>query len=89
MSGIERLEPGAKILLGGYVPAVVEDNPRDGSWIVVRYSRALNNGKAATTLKALAENSEHGMILLPSIDSTDAILVVHAEDVWPYPPSEE
>jgi len=34
---IQELDPGRKIKLKGGIIAEVKDNPRDGSWLVVRY----------------------------------------------------
>jgi hypothetical protein len=34
---LQDLEPGMKLRLKRGILAVVEDNPRDGMWIVVRY----------------------------------------------------
>jgi hypothetical protein len=34
---LQDLEPGTRIRLKGGIIAVVDDNPRDGMWIVVRY----------------------------------------------------
>jgi hypothetical protein len=37
---IQELDPGRKIKLKGGIVAEVKDNPRDGSWLVVRYISA-------------------------------------------------
>jgi len=34
---IQELDPGRRIKLKGGILAEVKDNPRDGSWLVVRY----------------------------------------------------
>jgi hypothetical protein len=34
---LQDLEPGTRLRLRGDILAVVDDNPRDGMWIVVRY----------------------------------------------------
>jgi hypothetical protein len=34
---IQELDPGRRIKLKGGIVAEVKDNPRDGSWLVVRY----------------------------------------------------
>lgn len=40
MFAIQELDPGRKIKLKGGIVAEVKDNPRDGSWLVVRYISA-------------------------------------------------
>jgi hypothetical protein len=37
MFAIQELDPGRRIKLKGGIVAEVKDNPRDGSWLVVRY----------------------------------------------------
>jgi hypothetical protein len=37
MEGIQFLQPGTKVRLIGGLDAFVEENPRDGSWLVVSY----------------------------------------------------
>ena len=37
MFAIQELDPGRRIKLKGGILAEVKDNPRDGSWLVVRY----------------------------------------------------
>ena len=37
MFAIQELDPGRKIKLKGGIIAEEKDNPRDGSWLVVRY----------------------------------------------------
>ncbi len=37
MISIQTLEPGTRVKLAGGIIAEVRDNPRDGSWLVVRY----------------------------------------------------
>ncbi len=34
---LQDLEPGTRLRLKGDIIAVVDDNPRDGMWLVVRY----------------------------------------------------
>jgi hypothetical protein len=34
---LQDIDPGTKLLLKGDIIAIVDDNPRDGMWIVVRY----------------------------------------------------
>jgi hypothetical protein len=34
---LQDIDPGTKLRLRGDILAVVDDNPRDGMWIVVRY----------------------------------------------------
>jgi hypothetical protein len=34
---LQDLEPGTRVRVKGGIVAVVDDNPRDGMWIVVRY----------------------------------------------------
>jgi hypothetical protein len=34
---LQDIEPGTKLRLKGDILAIVDDNPRDGMWIVVRY----------------------------------------------------
>jgi len=44
---IQELDPGRKIKLKGGILAEVKDNPRDGSWLVVRYLSAPEDPAAA------------------------------------------
>jgi hypothetical protein len=34
---LQDIDPGTKLRLRGDIVAIVDDNPRDGMWIVVRY----------------------------------------------------
>ena len=47
MFAIQELDPGRKIKLQGGIVAEVKDNPRDGSWLVVRYLSAPDDPSAA------------------------------------------
>ena len=47
MFAIQELDPGRKIRLKGGILAEVKDNPRDGSWLVVRYLSAPEDPAAA------------------------------------------
>jgi hypothetical protein len=44
---LQDLEPGTRIRLRGDIIAVVDDNPRDGMWIVVRHLETPNGPIAA------------------------------------------
>ena len=46
MFAIQELDPGRRIKLKGGIVAEVKDNPRDGSWLVVRYISAPDDPEA-------------------------------------------
>lgn len=83
MDGIQYLDLGAKILLAGEIPASVEDNPRDGVWLVARYARSVDEliDAGNDRLSRAAAGSAHGMTSLRDRNSLDVVIVVHAEDI--------
>ena len=83
MESIQLLNPGTKIRLIGDVPAAVEDNPRDGAWLVARFthdSPALT-ATGGERLRAADRKSVHGMTFLRDRTSPDVLVIVHADDI--------
>lgn len=83
MEAIQWLRRGTKIDLIGNVPASVEDNPRDGSWLVARFSHTSPAlaAQGGDRLRAADRASRHGLTFLRDIDTPDVLVVVHAEDI--------
>lgn len=71
---IERLDPGTRIELIGGVTATVEQNPRDGVWLLARVS-------ARDWVARAFAASEHGAVTFREPGSSDVLLYVHADDV--------
>ena len=83
MDEIQYLKPGTKIRLIGDVPAAVEANPRDGAWLVARFSHdspALT-ATGSERLRAADRKSEHGLTFLRDGSSPDVLVIVHADDI--------
>ena len=83
MDAIQLLNPGTKIRLIGDVPAAVEDNPRDGAWLVARFSHdspALT-ATGSERLRAADRESAHGMTFLRDRNTPDVLVIVHADDI--------
>jgi len=83
MDSIQLLNPGTKIQLIGNVPASVDENPRDGAWLVARFS---HSSPALTVtgsdrLKAADRESMHGMTFMRERETLDVLVVVHADDI--------
>ncbi len=83
MDSIQYLSRGTKISLIGDVPAAVEDNPRDGAWLVARFSHS--SPELATTgperLRAADRKSVHGLTFVRDRETPDVLVVVHADDI--------
>ena len=83
MDSIQYLERGTKIALVGDVPAAVEDNPRDGAWLVARFSHS-SPELAATggeRLRAADRKSSHGLTFVRDRATPDVLVIVHADDI--------
>jgi hypothetical protein len=83
MNEIQYLQPGTKISLIGDVPAAVEDNPRDGAWLVARFSHdspALT-ATGSDRLRAADRESAHGLTFLRDRETPDVLVIVHADDI--------
>ena len=83
MDSIQYLARGTKILLIGDVPAAVEDNPRDGAWLVARFSHS-SPELAATggeRLRAADRKSAHGLTFVRDRHTPDVLVIVHADDI--------
>lgn len=80
MDELERLERGARVRLVGDLPVRVEDNPRDGVWILTRYAPA-STADGADALRRADRRSEHGLTTMRDAGSSDVLVVVHADDV--------
>jgi hypothetical protein len=80
---IQYLDPGTKIRLIGDVPAQVEDNPRDGAWLVARFSHSSPalTATGSDRLRAADRESEHGLTFLRDLDTPDVLVIVHADDI--------
>jgi hypothetical protein len=83
MDSIQYLERGTKIQLIGDVPAAVEDNPRDGAWLVARFSHSSPELAAGggELLRAADRESAHGLTFLRDRDTPDVLVIVHADDI--------
>jgi len=64
------------------VVAEVEQNPRDGVWLLVRVRAggAVTNGALGHVARAFAL-SDHGTVSFRESESPDLLLYVHADDV--------
>lgn len=83
MDAIQLLDPGTAIRLIGDIPAAVAENPRDGAWLVARFSHT-SPALAATgaeRLRAADRSSVHGMTFLRDRDTPDVLVIVHADDI--------
>jgi hypothetical protein len=83
MESIQLLDPGTAIRLIGDIPASVAENPRDGAWLVARFS---HTSPALTTaggerLRAAERESVHGLTFLRDRDTPDVLVIVHADDI--------
>ncbi len=83
MESIQYLERGTKISLIGGLPAAVEDNPRDGAWLVARFTHS-SPELAATggaRLQAADRESVHGLTFVRDRATPDVLVIVHADDI--------
>jgi hypothetical protein len=83
MDSIQLLNPGTRISLIGDVPASVAENPRDGAWLVARFSHS-SPALAATggdRLRAADRASVHGLTFVRDPQSPDVLVIVHADDI--------
>jgi hypothetical protein len=83
MDSIQYLERGTKIALIGDVPAAVEDNPRDGAWLVARFSHSSPELTATggERLRAADRQSSHGLTFVRDRETPDVLVIVHADDI--------
>jgi hypothetical protein len=83
MDSIQHLERGTKISLISGVPAAVEDNPRDGAWLVARFSHSSPELAATGSerLRAADRESVHGLTFVRDRATPDVLVVVHADDI--------
>ncbi len=83
MNEIQYLEPGTKIRLIGDVPAAVEDNPRDGAWLVARFAHESPELTATggDRLRAADRESVHGLTFFRDGETPDVLMIVHADDI--------
>ncbi len=82
MEGIQFLQPGTKVRLIGGLDAFVEENPRDGSWLVVSYrDERLGLPSEPSRYRFGANGSVHGMTLLKYTHDRGSLVVVHADDI--------
>jgi hypothetical protein len=83
MESIQLLDRGTPITLIGDIPAFVDDNPRDGAWLVARFSHTSPalTATGSERLRAADRESEHGFTFLRDRDTPDVLVIVHADDI--------
>ena len=83
MDAIQLLDPGTPIRLIGDIPASVDQNPRDGAWLVARFSHTSPalTATGGERLRAADRESAHGLTFLRDRDTRDVLVVVHADDI--------
>jgi hypothetical protein len=57
---LQTIEPGTKLRLRGGIIAVVDDNPRDGMWIVVRYIETPDGPVSSDNLEMVMTDEVEG-----------------------------
>ncbi len=79
MDEIQTLDPGTRIRLIGDMHAAVEDNPRDGAWLLARMlpQPVL---PMAESLRIASARSAHGIVSIPD-PQRGMLLYVHADDI--------
>ena len=82
MDSIQYLLPGTKIRIVGDLPAEVEQNPRDGVWLLARCSNSGSGtaGKSEPFLLAASE-SPHSWTSLKDRETGELLLILHADDI--------
>jgi hypothetical protein len=82
MDSIQKLLPGMKIRIVGDLPAEVEQNPRDGVWLLARCS---NSGRDAAgdwePFQFAAELSPHSWTSLRDPRTGELLVILHADDI--------
>ena len=83
MDEIQRLKRGTPIELIGGCAAVVEQNPKDGVWLLARVPSSVSNGEGSATsrLREAFDHSIHGVVSFRDAESQDLLLYVHADDI--------
>lgn len=83
MDGIQYLKPGTALRLVGDLAAAVEQNPRDGVWLLARCPRRDEDfvHAAGDRFSAAAESSVHGLMFVRDPESLDLLVYVHADDI--------
>jgi hypothetical protein len=82
MDSIQYLLPGTKIRIVGDLLAEVEQNPRDGVWLLARCS---NSGKESTgewePFLLAAKDSPHSWTSLKDSATGELLVILHADDI--------
>jgi len=79
---IQLLKPGTRIRILGDLPAAVEQNPRDGAWLVARCSRRdLAPAAGHNQFDKARSATRHSWNYRIDTETGDALIILHAEDI--------
>ena len=82
MDSIQYLLPGTKIRIVGDLPAEVEQNPRDGVWLLARCSNSgIGAGDQREPFLLAAKESPHSWTSLEDAHTGELLVILHADDI--------
>jgi hypothetical protein len=82
MDSIQNLSPGTKIRIVGDLPAEVEQNPRDGVWLLARCPQSASDAAGDDELFRLAaKQSPHSWTSLRDPRTGELLVILHADDI--------
>jgi hypothetical protein len=82
MDSIQNLSPGTKIRIVGDLPAEVEQNPRDGVWLLARCTNlTIDPAGDWEQFRLAAEQSPHSWTSLRDPRTGELLLILHADDI--------
>jgi hypothetical protein len=82
MDSIQYLLPGTKIRIVGDLPAEVDENPRDGVWLLARCPNSGTDTTGKWEAFLVAESrSPHSWTSLKDSETGELLVILHADDI--------